>query len=146
MFIGNQREQLQREPAQYPSRHIKSRLISGDRCHAVDFEGVWDNCCDTVYHTLSNTINAKAKMPERSLDCYVRIWTPAHIHLCNIGTHTYTRCVSAKTLSLTLNTATYICEPCEMLPSRSVRLLPAPSPFTVELCRATLAPAVLLDS
>ena len=24
VFIGNQREQLQREPAQYPSRHIKS--------------------------------------------------------------------------------------------------------------------------
>ena len=67
----------------------------GDRCRAVDFEGVWDKCCDTICHTLSNTINAKAKMPERSLDCYVRMWTPAHIHLCNIDTHTYTRCVGA---------------------------------------------------
>ena len=62
----------------------------------MDFEGVWDRCCDIVYHTLSNTINAKARMPERSLDGYVRIWTPAHIHLCNIDSHTYTRCVSAR--------------------------------------------------
>ena len=71
----------------------------GDRCRAVDFEGVWDKCCDTICHTLSNSINAKAKMPERSLNCYVRIWTPAHIHLCNIDTHTYTRCVSASALT-----------------------------------------------
>ena len=35
VFIGNQREQLQREPAQAPSGHIKPK-----RCHAVGFERV----------------------------------------------------------------------------------------------------------
>ena len=32
VFIGNQREQLQKEPAQAPSSHLKPK-----RCHAVGF-------------------------------------------------------------------------------------------------------------
>ena len=34
------------------------------RCHAVDFEGVWDRFCDVVCHKLSGAANTKAGLPE----------------------------------------------------------------------------------
>ena len=43
VFIGNQREQLQKEPA-HANLPLPSPLMFWGRCLSVDFEGIWGRC------------------------------------------------------------------------------------------------------